>query len=177
MPTKKNLYIITGAPGVGKTTLLHELSKSFNTICEPAREIIAEQREKNGNGLWEKDKELFAHLLLSKSISKFENVIENSITICDRGIPDNLAYAKYGNLDEVPFLKATQEYKYNKKVFLLKPWEEIYTTDDERDMPFKEVLKFHDCIISAYENYDLVEVPKLSINDRFTFIKNQISSF
>jgi len=39
----KNLLVITGPPGSGKTPVVHELVASgFTGVAEPAREVIAE---------------------------------------------------------------------------------------------------------------------------------------
>lgn len=70
---KENLYIITGAPGVGKSTLISRFGEQEIVETEPAREIIGEQRALGGTGLWEKDRKLFVDLLLSRSIEKYTN--------------------------------------------------------------------------------------------------------
>ncbi len=52
--------IITGAPGTGKTTLIEALRNSgLRCMAEPAREVIAEQRAIDGQGVWERDTRLF----------------------------------------------------------------------------------------------------------------------
>ncbi len=44
-----NFYIITGGPGVGKTTLLEELkNRNYQIVPEIARELIKEQQANNG---------------------------------------------------------------------------------------------------------------------------------
>ncbi len=40
--------MITGGLGVGKTSLLSLLNRQYETVAEPARELIAEQRETSG---------------------------------------------------------------------------------------------------------------------------------
>ena len=45
-------YIITGAPGTGKTSIINELKKrGFNCIDEISRDIIAEQNINNQKSL------------------------------------------------------------------------------------------------------------------------------
>lgn len=57
---KDNFYILTGAPGSGKSTLINCLRRrGYICIDEPAREIIAEQKSISGQGLYNKDKRLF----------------------------------------------------------------------------------------------------------------------
>ena len=49
---KPNFFVITGGPGVGKTTLLEALAKQgFPYVPEVAREIIREQASRNGDAL------------------------------------------------------------------------------------------------------------------------------
>ena len=57
----ERFYVITGGPGVGKTTLIEGLRDlGFNTIDEDARKIIKNQVEIQGQGLPWKNKELYA---------------------------------------------------------------------------------------------------------------------
>ena len=50
---ESNLFILTGAPGSGKTTILDRLGNEFRCVNEPAREILAEQRATGGSGMWD----------------------------------------------------------------------------------------------------------------------------
>lgn len=172
LSSRNNFFIITGAPGVGKSTLISCLARTHSVEMEPARSVIAEQRSINGDGVWDKDRKKFVELLLEKSINQFLNNNQSRPVFFDRGIPDCLAYASYGGLETQAFVLAAQQYRYNKKVFLLSPWEEIYTTDLERNMKFSEVLVFHDHIVSFYNQfgYQLVLVPNLGLEDRVNFI-------
>ena len=62
------------------------------------------------------------------------------------------------------------------RVFLLPPWEEIYTSDAERYESFEEATKIHAYLVDTYTKYgyDLHEVPKTSVAERFQFIINHI---
>ena len=65
-------FVITGGPGVGKTTLLQELQKRFFTcIPEVAREIIREQVALKGDALPWKNKELYLHMMFDRSVSGY----------------------------------------------------------------------------------------------------------
>ena len=170
--------ILTGAPGTGKTSVLNLLRESYPCIDEPAREIISEQRSINGNGVSEKNEQLFVELIMSRSIQKYKTVskLTTSYRFFDRGIPDVTAYASWYKLKLDTFIKASTLYRYNADVFLFSPIKEIYTTDDERKMTFEEVQTFHDLIVSAYTeaNYSLVEVPFGSPLERLEFIKSKV---
>jgi predicted ATPase len=173
-------FILTGAPGVGKTSLLKELEKaSFRCVSEPARIILAEQRAGKGEALPEKNPKLFCELLLQRSIQDYEKKWNHDgLVVFDRGVPDNIAYAACFGLDASPYLRIAKNYPYNRMAFLIPPWEEIYSTDDERKMNFRQVCEFHQLIRNAYTDlgYNLVEVPRCSIQERASFIKGLLNA-
>lgn len=170
-----NAYIITGAPGTGKTTLIEKLEEKFSIVNEPAREIINEQKLSAGSGLWEQDRELFTQLLQERSISNFENSKKDIITFFDRGVPDVSAYADFGGVKLDMIERNIEKYQYNHKVFLLGPWQDIYVKDDERSMDFESIVEFDRLLRSAYKGYDIIEVPKVSTEMRVSFILEHIA--
>jgi predicted ATPase len=138
-----NLFILTGAPGSGKTAILRQLGNEFICIDEPAREILAEQRATGGRGTWEQDASLFVHLLLQRSIEKHEMARGSEGTVVfDRGIPDCVVYAVRAGIDPTPSLEAVEVYRYQPHVLFLEPWRDIYETDDERIMSFDDTVSF-----------------------------------
>ncbi|HFE7691366.1 TPA: AAA family ATPase, partial [Legionella pneumophila] len=67
-------YILTGAPGSGKTSMLAELAKrGFPVIDEPARRVLAQQRLIDGEGVYDKNPFLFKELMLSRMLYDYEN--------------------------------------------------------------------------------------------------------
>ncbi|WP_312076795.1 AAA family ATPase [Chryseobacterium sp.] len=131
---QSNFYVITGGPGVGKTSLIEELSRlGFNTVDEDARKIIKHQMEIDGDGLPWKDKELYAQLMFEASVKTYQSVEGSKLTFFDRGIPDALCYSDMENLESSEEFQSIQKrFRYNKTVFILPPWKEIYETDSER---------------------------------------------
>lgn len=176
---KNNYIALTGAPGSGKTSIISEFaSKGYKSIPEPARQLIFEQRAHGGIALPEKDSSLFVENLLAKSIQNFQLSIDfKSLVLFDRGIPDVIAYAKWYNLSLDKIQKACYEMKYRQEVFLLSPWKDIYSTDEERKMSFDQTIIFHEYLKDAYKNagYKLIEVPQNSVEERFNFILEIIS--
>ena len=54
MPKYPKKYIITGAPGTGKTTLINLLKPIIPCMEEVARKVIISEQENNKNGVpWE----------------------------------------------------------------------------------------------------------------------------
>jgi len=180
MIKKNNFYIITGGPGVGKTTLLKELKKrGFNCIREVARDIIIEQMKTNGNALPWKDSLKYKELMLEKSILDFIHSENKKITFFDRAIPDTICYSKVLNTsltNEEKF--AVNNYKYNKKVFLLPPWKEIYTIDNERKQDWEEAILTYRLMKETYLEceYQIFEIPKLDVKSRANIIIKNIFS-
>ncbi len=66
------LFILTGAPGSGKSTILDTLGGDIRVMGEPAREVLAEQRAIDGDGTHDRDRSLFVALLLQRSIDMYE---------------------------------------------------------------------------------------------------------
>ena len=172
--TKTNFYVLSGAMGGGKSTVLSRL-RDFGIHCvpEPARQILAEQRLIKATGVPEKNADLFGMLMLSRSIHNYyENSSAEEPVVFDRGIPDMLAYARLFSLDETSYANASQEFRYNPTVFYFPAWEEIYTNDSERKMSFEEAEVFGDLVRSIYEKlgYQILEVPRFSLEERIQFI-------
>lgn len=170
---KNNLYVITGGPGVGKTTLLNELnSAGFYTVPEDARTVIKEQVKENGDGLPWKNKERYAALMLSASIDTYERVCKEQPTetvFFDRGILDSICYMQ---MENIPITKEIKEliinFPYANKVFILPPWKEIYETDTERKQTWEEAVFTFDKMKETYLEfgYNVIEVAIGTVEDR-----------
>lgn len=95
----------------------------------------------------------------------------------DRGVTDCVAYAAILGVDPTPSLIRAQTVRYTDEVLLFEPWEDIYTTDDERTMSFADVIGFHQEIVSAFDRagYVLVPVPRGSVEERRAFVNGSMS--
>ena len=78
--------------------------------------------------------------------------------------------------DEAP--RQVQQYCFNRRVFLLPPWREIYCTDSERKQTFEEsVTTYHvNKAVYAEHGYELLEVPLAPVTERADFILSSIPS-
>ncbi len=165
--------IVTGGLGVGKTTVLAALSHSALVVGEPARELIAEHRAASGEESLDGRPEEFVERLIDRSIAKYESVPEGATALFDRGVPDCIAYAAVLGLDTGPALEAARRFRYESEVIVVPPWEEIYTTDDMRRATFEQAEAFYAEVVAAYGllGYDMVELPKVSVEERVSFIE------
>ena len=174
---RDDFIVITGGPGAGKTTLLNEIQKKgYRYIPEIAREIIQTQVTSNGDALPWKNAIKYRDLMLNASIESYLSALTTppeQRLFFDRGIPDTLAYS---DLINVPISEEWErkvlKYRYNKQVFILPPWEEIYKTDNERIQDFEEAVATYQIIFGTYKKlgYELIEVPKISVKQRASFI-------
>lgn len=169
-------FIVTGAPGSGKTALLNALQTLAVIVAEPARELIAEHRAATGETSLDERPQVFVDRLVRRSIEKFEAVAGHDVALFDRGLPDCVAYAAMLGVDGGPAREAASRHRYDDPAFILPPWEDIYVTDDMRRMRFADAGPFHDRLVAVYTDlgYELVEVPRMPIDDRANVIAARV---
>ncbi|WP_298556735.1 ATP-binding protein [uncultured Algibacter sp.] len=174
MNTKK--IVITGGPGTGKSTLITELTKRGH-ICleEISRQVILDAKKQGIDQLFLTNPLLFSELLLKGRQQQFieADIYKNQIVFFDRGVHDILAYMNYiGDTYPQNFIETCENSVYN-SIFILKPWEAIYTDDNERYETFNQAQKIHSHLINTYQsyNYNLIDVPFGTVKERADFIQ------
>lgn len=175
----KQRFIITGGPCSGKTSLIEQLAiKGHSTFSEAARKVIQQELRKNSDALPWENNIAFSELVIHQQKKDHQNA-EVDLNFYDRGIPDVLGYLLYyKQRNLIPlFMEKTQQFNYEKKVFILPPWEKIYAKDLERKEPFEEAQKIHKALSLTYTklNYNLIEVPCASYQERINFILSHVT--
>ncbi len=161
--------IVTGGPGAGKTTLLTELAAmGYATVEESARAIIAERL---GRGERPRpDAVAFAREIVQRDIEKYLNQPRTSQWVFfDRGLVEALGMLHAASpLPSIELGSMLASYPFHPTVFVLPPWDAIYTTDAERDQSFAEAIEVHAKIVRWYRScgYVLDEVPRLPVAQR-----------
>jgi predicted ATPase len=165
-------YVITGAPGTGKTALVESLAHVGAVVGEAARELIAEHREATGQSSLDDCPGLFVERLILRSIEKFDAAPDGEATIYDRGLPDCVAYAHVFGVDSGPAMAAASVRRYSDPVFVVPPWEAIYSVDEMRRATFDQMTVFHNELVAAYETlgYQLLELPKVTVAERVQIV-------
>jgi predicted ATPase len=171
---EKQIYVITGGPGFGKTMLVEAL-RGMGHFCsaEFARELIVSQQETGGEILPWKNPRLFQQTILNKRKDFFDSIPEGTIAFADRAIPDQLAFARYKGFGAPEVLvSAASEYRYASKVFVTPPWPEIYVNDPIRTETFDEALQIHQVVVETYRNlnYQIIELPLVPISERVKYL-------
>ena len=170
----KQMHIITGAPGTGKTSIINELKKrGYNCSDEISRKIISEQIKINGEILPWKNQIAFENKVAKMRTQQYLSIPKNRICFFDRSAIDCIAYLKLSNLEITSeIIKEVKKCNFNKIVFYTPVWKEIYVTDKERKESINQAQKIEKSIINTYqsEGYKLIPIPKISIKERANFI-------
>lgn len=179
---QKEIIVIIGGPGTGKSTLINQLVK-HGYCCYPeiSRQVTVEAQKMGIDQLFLEDPLLFSQKLLEGRIKQFNDAKKENhpVVFIDRGIPDVVAYLNYIG-DEYPalFEEACMNYTYT-KIFMLPPWEDIYESDNERYENFAQSEEIFVHLKSTYESYgyELIEVPRDTVANRVQFILDRLPNY
>jgi len=171
--------VITGGPGVGKTTLLLALQARGHTIVGDSARAIIQDRVRRGLSPRPAPSE-FVNDTLRMDI---ENFVQHAATaghvFFDRGVLDALCGLDcVAPLNESELSAWLSKYRYGSTVFVLPPWKAIYVNDAERDHTFEHVESVHRITLEWYRRcgYTLIEVPRVSVADRCAYVLQALSN-
>jgi len=164
--------ILTGGPGAGKTTILESLAQQgYRTEKDYAREIICERL---AAGLSPRPSPTVFNLeSFRRNQLPYEEAGKHDLTFFERGVCESVASQCLNErITQAEADRLMAEYRYDEPVFLLPPWEEIYTTDSERDQTYEHAIEVFEVIFEWYHRYDYgaEEIPTGFIEDRVEFV-------
>jgi predicted ATPase len=171
------VYVISGGPATGKTTIIKELKKrGYKVLEEAARQVIRDDERFKGKSVNEISKREFQEAIFEFQKKQLENLNFKEIIFSDRGLGDTIAYLKiYGLNVRGEIADFAKEFRYS-GIFILEPLN-FYVTDDLRKETKEEAEAIHREIIKTYRElgYNLIIVPFMSVKKRVSFIKANIS--
>lgn len=177
---KARNYIITGAPGTGKTSIIEGLrQRGVNCFGEVAREVIIRETVAQSDALPFKDVLAFTEKVVREMKDHLTYCEQFDLNIFDRGLPDSAGYLMLENIDVPEYL--VDEIKvanYQNQVFFTPFWPDIYTTDSERFESVEHAQRISKALEDAYSRFgfELVKVPKGPISTRVEFIYQKIQA-
>lgn len=160
-------WIVTGAPGAGKTTVLEHLATlGYRVVPESARREIAERLAR---GLPPRpDPVSFVRAVLARDRAASTAANEGTV-LFDRGLPDTLGSALVVGLHDEDEVRAELRRRpFEPRVLLFPPWPQIYRTDSERDQTYTEAVVVDGLIRRYYARFgfELLEIPRGTVEAR-----------
>lgn len=174
-----HLFVVTGGPGTGKSTLIDELARhGIGNMPEAGRAIIRDQVAIGGPALPWGDRALYAELMLGWELRSYHEAEAMAGPVAmDRGIPDIVGYLRLIGLPVPRHVEAAAwRFRYNGTVFLAPYWEAIFTQDAERKQDRREAEATARMMEETYKGlgYEVVELPRASVEDRAAFVRERM---
>ena len=173
MSRQRQLVVISGCSGGGKSTLIAELARcGYPTVEEPARRLIRERRQAGELGDLPMQALVEAYLLGHRSVGR-----ERGLVFFDRSLLDAVNWYHQTGRD-VPgdIADLVERTRYHDWVFVVPPWPEIFENDAERRHGLKPALAEYESLLWTYPHYgyEVVEVPKVSVSERVDFVLREL---
>jgi predicted ATPase len=172
---KPNFFVFTGGGGTGKTALIDHLrAAGERVVAENIRAVIREQVDAGGSAVPWIDAKACCDLTTARDIADFDSLAgETGRVFFDRGLID--MYGANGVPPSRALTEAIRTRRYNRRVFVFPPWQEIYGTDAERRQDWSEMQAVFEQILRTLPElgYEAVVVPKASLEARATFVLAQ----
>lgn len=180
---KEGLYIVTGGPNSGKTTIINELKKKgFNIIPEAATQIIEKELKKENSILpWGGKESLkkFQELVFKKQIQDLNNV-KDGIYFSDRCFIDTISYFYHHKIEPpTEIFSKIKNYNYEKIFFLEMLEKNFHKQFEGRQENYEEILRLDQILKETYQKlkFEVIIVPNtLTIQERVNFILKNTST-
>ncbi len=170
-PAKK--IVLTGGPGVGKTTLLHAFQKQgFTIVPETATELINEAIAKGiPNPAYNPEFIAgFQENIWHRQVAKEAALPDGTLAFLDRSLLDGIAYSKFYSSTPHPDLCVDAAHAGYPLVFIL-DFLDIYEVNEGRQEGVADAQRLHGLIFATYQEYgyvldeNLIRVPAFLYDD------------
>jgi predicted ATPase len=175
-------FIVTGAPGAGKTAIIRQLElDGFSVVEEAATDVIAAAQAQGTVEPWKHPSfiDAIAHLQSARQIRS--SYLPGEVQFHDRCVVCTAALAVYLGYPFSPFLTSEleliqNEAIYERRVFFICNLGFITPTDARR-ISFEDAMRFERIHEETYRDFgfELVSVEPGSLAERVSFIKAAIT--
>jgi len=166
-------YILTGAPGVGKTTTLEALREhGIRTVPEAARALLDDAISAGQDvDSARQDERRFQDRVLESKLRTEAECDDGALTVFDRGIPDTLAYYRLYGWEPSRLLKEALAGAIYAAAFVLDPLP-IVSADPLRTESPAQRNRLVDLIRAAYSEHGTptMRVAPMSLDQRVAFL-------
>ncbi len=177
-------FILTGAPGSGKTAIIRQLEiDGFNVVEEAATDVIALQQVQGIAEPWTNPSFIDAVARLQGHRENQFSTAPSGIQFHDRSIICTAALAIYLGHPFSEFLlselaRVRRDAIFQKQVFFVQNLGFITPTEARR-ISFEETLRFEEVHARTYCDfgYEIVQIARGTLSDRVSAIKNALAHF
>jgi predicted ATPase len=176
-------YVLTGAPGAGKTSVLDVLAeRGFPVVAEAATDVIGQQQASGVAEPWLRDD--FADRIVALQRDRLERATAGGpdAEVHDRSVLCTLALARFLGRPVTPALasevaRVVAAAVYERPVFLLRPLGFIVPTA-ARQISYRDSLDFERLHEAAYREhgFELIEVAAAPVAERAALIAGEIAA-
>ncbi len=174
-------FIITGAPGAGKTAIIRQLHlDGFSVVEEAATDVIAAAHAQGTSELWRHPSfiDAIAHLQRDRQVQASYQL--DGVQFHDRCVVCTATLAVHLGYPFSPFLtseleRIQKEAIYQSRVFFIRNLGFITPTEARR-ISFEDALRFEKIYEEIYRDFDfeLASVERGSLAERVSIIKAAI---
>ncbi|CAA9240283.1 MAG: hypothetical protein AVDCRST_MAG93-1295 [uncultured Chloroflexia bacterium] len=175
-------FVLTGAPGSGKTLLLQALAEQgWSVVPHAATDVIAAEQARGVDEPWERNDLVDSVVSLQRQREVTPPAAGADVQVFDRSPLCTLALTRYLRRPVSPLLAAEvdrvlHEHVYEPQVLLVRPLGFVQATAARR-VRYEDSLVFERVHVAVYREhgFTLVDVPPAELSNRVAVVKQVIS--